>query len=315
MKGLQVKDFFIQKQKEFSLEVLTGEIGLDKIITVSEINRPGIALSGYLEYFPYHRLQVLGNAEIFYLRTLSSQDIRKSLEKVFQYNIPCIIITRSLDIPIELIEECKKAKIALLRTSLYTTKFISEASAFLEDVFAPSIGLHGVLVDVYGLGVLILGDSGIGKSECALELLKRGHKLVADDLVTISQKVGGTLIGKAGEIIKHYMEIRGLGVIDVKTLFGVGAILDKTIIGLVIKLEEWNKEKVYDRLGIDEEFEEILDILIPKMVIPVRPGRNLAVLIEMASMNQKLKNDGYNSVKNLNEKLVAYLKQKSNNNK
>lgn len=313
MLGIKVRDFFEAKQKEFEFELLTEDgVGLDKHITVSEVNRPGIALAGYLEYFPYHRLQVLGNAEMFYLRTLSHDARRAALAKMFTYDLPCMVIMRNLEPPRELIEECSRARTALIRTTLSTTKFISEVNAYLEDVFAPMIGLHGVLIDVYGLGVLIVGESGIGKSECALELLKRGHRLVADDLVHLKQKAGGVVLGRAGDVVKHYMEIRGVGIIDIKTMFGVAAILDTTHLGLVVELLHWEKMQQEDRLLMEQKYEVILNVPIPKTIISIKPGRNLAVLVEIAAMSQRLKNQGYNPAKELDEKLMEHLRRKAN---
>ncbi|MFH1715590.1 MAG: HPr(Ser) kinase/phosphatase [Elusimicrobiota bacterium] len=311
MHGIKVREFYKRKRREFDLALLTEEnVGLNKVISISDVNRCGIALSGYLEYFPYHRLQVLGNAEIFYLRTLSSYDIKKTLIKILEFNVPCLVISRNLEVPKELVDECNHADVALIRTSMATTQFMNEVNVYLEDVFAPSIGMHGVLVEVYGLGILITGKSGIGKSECALELLKRGHQLVSDDLVTLKHKAGGILVGIAQEIVKHHMEIRGLGIFDIKMLFGMGSVLDKTIIQLVIELEEWDATKGYERLGFTDTYSNILGVNIPKITVPVKPGRNLGILIEIAAMNQALRNQGYNPVKELNKKLIGYMKNK-----
>ncbi len=310
MLGIEVRKLFTEGKKKFKIELLSEEEGLDKKIRVCEINRPGLALTGYFDDFPFERLQVLGNGEMSYLWKLSPQKREQVLKELFSYKIPCLVITRNLNFPQELVDVARNKKIALFRTSLLTSKFISRITAYLEDKFAPRTTILGVLVEVYGMGVLILGDSGIGKSECALELVKRGHRLVADDVVDITRKTGEFLVGSGNELIRHHMEIRGLGIINVATLYGMGAVKDVNSIELIIRLEEWRENKVYDRLGLDEKIINILGIKLSELLIPVRPGRNTAIIIEVAAMNQRLKNEGRHSAYELNRRLIREMKLK-----
>jgi HPr kinase/phosphorylase len=278
---------------------------------VSEINRPGLAFTGYFEHFASERIQIIGIGEHAYLRSLPAEQQAKILEKVFSFpSIPCMIIARGLEPMPELIRLSQKHKIPLFKTSVMTSRLMGELIFYLDNKMAPSTKLHGVLTRVYGLGVLIVGDAGIGKSECALELVKRDHMIVADDVVVIHRRSGGRLVGSGEEIIKHHMEIRGLGIIDIKSLFGIGYILDETNLELVIRLEDWKKNTVYERVGLEEHFTSILDVQVPEVVLPVGPGRNLAVLVEIASLNQRLKNQGHYSAKELNQKLIQQMSKK-----
>ncbi|MCK5533873.1 HPr(Ser) kinase/phosphatase [bacterium] len=310
MPEIEVRKLFKEGKKKIKLELLSGEDGLDRKISVCEINRPGLALTGYFDDFPFERLQVLGNGEMSYLRKLSQGKRKQVLEKVLSYNIPCFVITRNLVSPQELIDVSRKKKIALFRTSLLTSKFISKITAYLEDKFALRTTILGVLVEVYGMGVLILGKSGIGKSECALGLVKKGHRLIADDVVDITRKTGQFLVGTGNELIRHHMEVRGMGIINVATLFGIGAVKDVNSIELIVRLEEWRENKVYDRVGLDEKLVSILGVRLPELLIPVRPGRNTAMIIEVAAMNQRLKNEGRHSAYELNKRLIREMKLK-----
>ena len=310
MLEIEVEKLFKEGKRKFKLELLSGKEGLTKKIKVCEINRPGLALTGYFDDFPFERLQVLGNGEMSYLRKLPSQKARQVLEKLLSYDIPCFVITRNLVPPQELIDVSCEKKIALFKTPLLTSEFISKVTAYLEDKFAPTTTVLGVLVEVYGIGVLILGESGIGKSECALELVKRGHRMVADDVINIKRKTGGILEGSGEELIRHHMEVRGLGIINVATLFGIGAVKDTNSIELVIRLEEWKENKEYDRLGLTEKTTSILEVKLPKLLIPVRPGRNIAIITEVAAMNQRLKSEGYYSAYELNKRLINEMARK-----
>lgn len=298
--------------KKLSLSAVSGEDGLDRAVKVPEINRLGLALAGHFAYFAAERVQVLGVMEYSYLETISAENRAAVFRQMFISfpQMPCIIQTRNPKPFEELVELCREFSIPLLKTEMRTSGFLSLLGIFLEDRLAPSVTIHGVLVDVFGLGVLILGDSGIGKSECALELLKRGHMFIADDVIEIKLLRGGTLAGTAQELIKHFMEVRGLGIIDIKAIFSIGVILDRTTIELVVKLEELQAGKEYDRLGMEEKTVNILGVNVSQVTIPVRQGRNLAVLVEIAALNQRLKQKGYYSAKELNNRLIEYMAAK-----
>ena len=290
--------------QEFNLEgVYLPENIENVLVTRSEINRPGLPLSGFFEYFTPERIQIIGRVESLFLLQLNDEQRYESLYKLFEQKPVCIIIARNIEAPKEMLEVAKIFSVPLLRTAMATTDFVASLIASLNLHLAPTITRHGVLVEVYGEGILILGDSGIGKSETAIELIKRGHRLIADDAVEISRVSEKTLVGKAPSIIKHYMELRGIGIIDVQRIFGAGAVKETEKIQLVIKFEPWVEGKLYDRMGLDNETVEILGINIPAITVPVRPGRNLAVILEIAAMNQRLKKMGYNTAEEFNKKL------------
>ena len=272
-------------------------------IHVSDLHRPGFELAGYLKFFPYERIQIFGATEISFLKGLPADVRKERLEKFLSYDIPCIIISRNLPPPEELISLAITSKKAILGTAMPTTQFMGKLTSFLESELAPCTTVHGVLVDIYGIGILIIGESGIGKSETAVELIKRGHRLVADDAVEIKQVARNVLIGTAPEIIRHFLEVRGLGVIDVMTIFCAGSIRDNIKIEMVIELVEWEKYKEGDRLGLDEDKIQILDSTIPKKTIPIRPGRNLAAILEVAAMDFRLKTMGHNSALEFSKRL------------
>ena len=289
---------------EFNLEAIYLPENIDDIlVTKSEVNRPGLSLTGFFDYFTPERIQLIGRMESIYLSQLSKQNRYESLYRLFEKKPVCMIIARSIEPPLEMLEVAKIFGVPILRTAMATTDFVASLIASLKIHLAPTITRHGVLVEVYGEGILILGDSGIGKSETAIELIKRGHRLIADDAVEISRVSEKTLVGRAPSIIRHYMELRGIGIIDVRRIFGVGAVKETEKIQLVIKFEPWVEGKLYDRMGLDTEMVEILGINIPSITIPVRPGRNLAVILEIAAMNQRLKKMGYNTAEEFNKKL------------
>lgn len=293
---------------QFSLEVISGEQGLKRTITVDDLYRPGLELAGYFEYHPLERVQILGKTELTFISMLPQDERKERIQRLCQSEVtPCIIVTRGLDVPQELIEEGASRDLPILRSTVATTILSSRITGFLERKLAPTATIHGVLVDVYGVGMLITGTSGIGKSETALELVKRGHRLIADDAVEIRQTSDNQLHGTAPELIRHLLEIRGVGIINVMTLFGAGAIRNNKRITLVIRLEAWQQEKQYDRLGLDEETTRIIDTDVPLVTIPVRPGRNLAVIIEVAAMNYRLKNMGYNAALQFTAKLTETI--------
>lgn len=293
--------------RNFHLEIVSGEEGLKRLITVDDLYRPGLEMAGYFQYHPSERIQILGKTELTFINMLSKEEKKERLEKLCLDDTPCIIISRGLDAPEELIECSNANHIPVLRSPIATTILFSRITDFLEHKLAPTATIHGVLVDVYGVGMLITGGSGIGKSETALELVKRGHRLVADDAVEIRQTSDGKLTGTAPELIRHLLEIRGLGIINVMTLFGAGAVRTQKRITIVIKLENWQPDKQYDRLGLDEETTKIIDTDIPLVTIPVRPGRNLAVIIEVAAMNFRLKRMGYNAALQFTNKLTETI--------
>lgn len=296
--------------QEFHLEVICGDAGLKRPITVADLYRPGLAMAGYYEFHPTERVQILGKTELTFFEGLSSDERMDRMKRLCEpEDTPCILISRGMDVPIELLAAANEYNVPVLRTKTSTTILASRITGFLENKLAPSTTIHGVLVDVYGIGMLISGSSGIGKSETALELVKRGHRLIADDAVEIRQTADHVLNGNAPELIRHLLEIRGVGIINVMTLFGAGAVRNVKKISVVVKLETWQQDKQYDRLGLDEETTRIIDTDIPLVTIPVRPGRNLAVIIEVAAMNYRLKRMGYNAALQFTNKLTESLSE------
>ena len=289
--------------ERFQLELISGEDGLHRPIITSDISRPGIELAGFFTYYPAERLQLLGRSELYFINTLADQVKRDRMNKICNDETPGIIVSRTLDVPAERIEASHAKAVPGMRSSMTTTRLSSKLTNFLESRLAPMTAVHGVLVDINGIGVLITGSSGVGKSETALELVKRGHQLVADDSVEIRQEQDNTLIGTAPDLIKHLLEIRGVGIINVMTLFGAGAIRPSKKISLVVHLEAWNPKKQYDRLGLDEDRMKILDTELTKLTIPVRPGRNLSVIVEVAAMNFRLKRMGVNAAQEFSDRL------------
>ncbi len=293
---------------EFQLDLVNECARIDDIlITTSEVNRPALQLTGFYDYFGSDRIQIIGKVESTYLEGLESEKRRRMLDDFFKFDIPCVVVARELDIFPEMIEVAEKYDIPILRTKVATSRFMSALISYLNVQLAPRITKHGVLTEVYGEGILMLGESGVGKSETALELVKRGHRLVADDVVEIRKVSDKTLVGTAPDIIRHFIEIRGIGILDVKHLYGIGSVKVTENINLVINLEIWDEKKNYDRLGINEEYTEILGISVPSLNIPVRPGRNLAIIVEVAAMNNRQKKMGYNAAKALNERVMEEM--------
>lgn len=300
--------------KEFGLIRVTKVGKLDEIkIVTANVNRPGIHLLGYFEIFDTKRIQIFGSGEMSFLETLEDSQRKDIIDKFFSYPLPCVVIARNIKPFPEMIEASIKNNIPLLKTNQVTSTFLSSLIRYLNYELAPRTTLHGVQVDVYGEGILITGESGIGKSETALELIKRGHSLVSDDVVEIRKVSDKTLIGVAPDIVKNFIEIRGLGVIDVKQVFGVSAIKDSYRLCMVIKLEYWDSSKEYDRLGIKEQTIDILGIKLTCITVPVKPGRNLAVIVEAAAMNFKEKRLGYDAAQVLSDRLSQAISQKSKN--
>lgn len=305
MAKVRIKDVM----ETFDLELISGEEGINRPIVTSDLSRPGIEIAGFFDYYPAERIQLLGMTELSFFDRLSEPEQKIRMEGLCCDITPGIIITRGQEVPVELIQASERESVPVMRSSMKTTRLFSHLTNFLESKLAPTTAVHGVLIDIYGVGVLITGKSGVGKSETALELVKRGHRLVADDCVEIRQEDQDTLVGNAPELIEHLLEIRGLGIINVMTLFGAGAVRSNKKISLVINLELWEKNKQYDRVGLDEETMKIIDTNITKLTVPVRPGRNLAVIIEVAAMNFRLKRMGVNAAEQFSDRLNSAIAQ------
>lgn len=286
--------------EKMNLKILTPDIPTEnKKVTVPDINRPALQLAGFFTHFDSERVQIIGHVETAYLETLDAETKRERYEKLLSRNVPCIVFCRNEEPDEVMIQEARKYQIPLLQTDKTTSSFEAEIIRWMKVMLAPMMTIHGVLVDVYGEGVLITGESGIGKSEAALELIKRGHRLVTDDVVEIRKVSDETLIGTAPEITRHFIELRGIGIIDVKTLFGVESVKETQSIDIVIHLEDWDRDKQYDRFGMEDEYTEILGNKVVCHNLPVRPGRNLAVIVESAAVNWRQKKMGYNAAKEL----------------
>lgn len=291
--------------EEFDLVNLTTEVDItQKNIEIAEVNRPALQLTGFFDYFDCERLQIIGIVEFTYLEKMSPEIRSKNLKRMFSHKIPCIVICRNLMPQEEMIRHATENNIPILQTGYTTSDFMSEVIRWLRVQLAPRTTMHGVLVDVYGEGVLIIGESGIGKSEAALELIKRGHRLVADDAVEIKKVSHNTLVGSCPELIRYFMEVRGIGIINVKHMFGAQSVKDTQGIDLIIKFENWEKGKAYDRLGLSDEYMSILGNDVVCKTLPVRPGRNLAMICESAAVNHRQKKMGYNAAQVLNEQIM-----------
>jgi len=305
----------MENKNMLSLRKLISEFSFEEIympeeeilISNPDVSRPGLALSGYFELFDETRIEVIGRVEHAYLSGLSGEVRKKIVDALLSRKPPALLVSTNLDIFPELLDSARANNVPLLRTKERTSSILAALIASLNVHLAPRITRHGVLIEVYGEGLLLLGDSGVGKSETAIELIKRGHRLIADDAVEIRRVSAKTLVGQAPEIIRHYVELRGIGIVDIRRLFGMGAIKNTERIDLVIKLEPWVQGKMYDRLGLDEETVDILGIKIPAITIPVRPGRNLAIILEIAAMNYRQKKMGYNTAEEFNKKLMAQM--------
>ncbi|GHU70256.1 HPr kinase/phosphorylase [Clostridia bacterium] len=278
----------------------------------TDLNRPGMQLAGFYEYFPHDGPQVIGRVEMTYLESLLPDVRHERLERLFTYDIPCIILCRSMRCPPDLEALARSHDVPVYQSALSTMRFVSAAILFLNSQLAPRQTLHGVLVNVYGVGILLTGESGVGKSESALELVKRGHQLVADDVVDVRKVTDARLVGEAPEMVRHFMEIRGIGIIDIRAMYGIGAVVRSKTIDLVIHLEMWVRDREYDRLGLTEEHMTIMGVKVPLMVIPVQPGRNLAIVIEVAARNHTLKRSGYNAAVELDKRLVTMVSESAN---
>ena len=294
--------------QEFGLEVAYAATDYEKIcLTVVDIARPGLQLAGFYDHFEPMRLQVVGNVESSFLQKLSAEKRAMIFDRLFSYKIPALLFARGMSPSEECLKMAQKHNITILRSRKATSNIVSDLMAYLRSALAPSITRHGVLMEVYGEGVLILGESGVGKSEAAIELLKRGHRLIADDAVEIRKISEGALVGTAPPVIRNYVELRGIGIINVAKLFGMGAVKAENEINLVVNIVPWDQQKVYDRLGLEDQYEELLDVKVPKNTIPITPGRNLAVILEVAAMNNRQRKMGYNPAQEFTEQMNSHF--------
>ena len=312
MQTLSVARLFEDQRQELQLEQLTESLASRREITVSDIHRPGMALMGFVENFLPERIQIIAQTELTYLATLAPSGVREAIDRLFQFSMPLIVVCKGLEAPPCLIERANQCKVPVLRTPLSTTPFIHSLTLYLDHMFAPQTTAHGSLVDVYGCGLLFTGRSAIGKSETALDLVERGHRLVADDVVTITRRHGDVLIGTGNQLLRHHMEIRGLGIIDVQAIFGIRAIRLQKRVELEVRLAEWSDDAEYERVGLDERKTEILGVQVPLVLVPITPGKNITVIAEVIALNYLVKvTGGYSPVERLNQHLMELMKRKS----
>jgi HPr kinase/phosphorylase len=302
-----VGEFYTRHSESLEMKLEGPQIGFDRRIREPTINRPGLALSGFYSYFAFKRIQILGAAEISYLKSLTVAEQRDRVRTLCEADVPCVVFARQSKPPAYFMEEAEKAGVAIFRTPMVTMRYINAATLALESDFAPTKSEYGSMVDVMGVGVLIRGSSGIGKSECVLGLLERGHSLISDDITRFRAIEGRELVGTSPELTRHHMEIRGLGVINVMSIFGIGSVRLEKRLDLVVTLKDWQEVEEVDRIGLDQEYYEILEILIPHVTIPVRTGRDLAQLVEVAALDQKLKSFGQNSALEFNQRLLNLM--------
>ena len=294
--------------EKMNLKNLTPDVSFeDRAVGVPDTNRPALQLTGFFEHFDYKRVQIIGYVEYTFLKTVDEKEKERIYDTLLSYQIPCIVFCRDLQPEPMLLEKANERQVPVFSTNVKTSAFTAELIRWLNVELAPCISIHGVLVDVYGVGVLIMGESGIGKSEAALELIKRGHRLVSDDVVEIHKVSDDTLVGNAPDITKHLIELRGIGIVDVKTLFGVLSVKETQNIDMVITLEDWNKDKEYDRLGLEEQYTEFLGNKVVCYSLPIRPGRNLAIIVETAAINHRQKKMGYNAAQELYRRVQQNL--------
>jgi len=299
---------------DFQLDVVFASTDYDKIrLTVEDVSRPGLQIAGYFDHFEPMRLQVLGNVEASYIERLTQEEKVKTFDRLFGYKFPALLVARGIAIDPICMEMAKKHNVTILSTKEATSTVVSAIIAYLKAALAPYTSMHGVLVEVYGEGILLVGDSGIGKSETAVELLKRGHRLIADDAVEIHKISNSAVVGSAPDLIRNYVELRGIGIVNVANLFGMGAVKAENEINLIVRIVPWEKGHNYDRLGVEEQFEEILGVRIPVNTIPVTPGRNLAVILEVAAMNNRQRKMGYNPALEFTERADRHAQKKKEN--
>lgn len=310
-KGITVGFLFDSNKDRLKWRSINENIGFDLQVTNRNIHRPGLALAGYVELFAYDRVQIFGNTEIRYLNHLDSNNRKKAFERLLQFAIPCIVVTNNNELDEDLIELATRKGVPILQTPFETTKLTYFLGDFLEDQFAPQTVVHGSFIDVYGIGILLIGRSGIGKSEIALDLIERGHRLVADDVVMVTRKGEGILIGAGTDVVKHFMEIRGLGFIDIQSMFGIRAIRFQKRVEVVVELLEWKPDAEYTRTGLDNDLISIMGVEIPHIRLPIFPGKNVTVITEVIALNYLLKHYGFNAAKEFAQRLEATIASKS----
>lgn len=306
-KDLTVEVLVSALEKDMELTVLSGAAGLRNHIHTAEMNRPGLAFAGFYDVFAHDRIQVLGNTEMSYLRNLKPEERAQRLDNTLNFRMPCLIVTNGNQFPEDSLHIADRYSIPIIMSTVPTTRLISQLNTYLEQYFAPTVNVHAVLLDVYGMGTLLLGGSGVGKSECALELIERGHRLVSDDYVILRRISKDLILGRSPDFIKHHMEIRGLGILNIEMLFGVSSVLTEKYVDLVVQLERWNESANYERLGIDDRTHSFFDVEVPMYVVPVQPGRNISIMVEMAALTQRLKKSDINPAKMLEERLLKYM--------
>jgi HPr kinase/phosphorylase len=307
MPVLTIREILVRKGDSLQLEIVAGEAGLDREVRVPEVSSPGLVLAGYTQRFMPERLHVLGETEISYLRSLSPRERTQKLEQFMGFDLPCVFVMKAQPVPRELSRLAKERGIPLIRSKLKTSEFYRRLTPYLTEMFAPSVQMHASMADVYGVGLLFIGRSGIGKSECVLDLVERGHRLVADDVVHVTRRGGDVLIGKAHELAHRYMEIRGIGLVDVMSLFGVRAVRQQKRIEVVVELQDWDVARDADRTGLDGRSTTILGVELPLVVIPLNPGKNLTVIIEVVAMNHLLRYSGVDAAREFNERLIKRM--------
>ncbi len=308
MQTLTVEELYADKRESLGLELLTPDLPLTMDIEGPGLSSPGLILTGFNERTPRRRLQVLGETEMSYLRSLEGPELKTVLDRLFDLDLPALVVTKAMDVPPALLEEAVERRVPVLRTSLKTGDFYRRLQPYLEGMFAPTTTMHGSLADVYGVGLLFVGRSGIGKSECVLDLVERGHRLVADDLVYVSKRGNDVLIARGHELQRHHMEIRGIGIIDIPALFGIRSIRQQKRIEVVVRLVDWNDREAYERTGLDTEEIDILDVVIPQVSVPLNPGKNITVIAEVIAMNHLLKYSGVHSAERFNASLQAAMR-------
>jgi HPr kinase/phosphorylase len=309
---LSVARLFEDQRQELQLEQLTESLASTVEIAVSDIHRPGMALMGFVENFLPERIQILAQTEMTYLATLPPEGVRAAIDRLFQFQMPLIVVCKGLEVPPYLVRRANETRTPVLRTPQSTTPFIHSLTAYLDHAFAPTATVHGSLVDVYGVGLLFTGRSAIGKSETALDLVERGHRLVADDVVTITRRHGDLIIGRGNQLLRHHMEIRGLGIIDVQAIFGIRSIRLQKRVEVEVQLTEWSDEADYERVGLDERRTTILGVDIPLVTVPITPGKNITVIAEVIALNYLVKvTAGYSPAERLNQHLLEMMKRKS----
>jgi HPr kinase/phosphorylase len=307
MPALTIREILARKGDSLQLEIVAGEEGLDREVRVPEVSSPGLVLAGYTQRFMPERLHVLGETEVNYLRSLTPSGRTRALERFMSFELPCVFVMKSQPVPRELSRLAKERGIPIIRSKLKTSEFYRRLTPYLTEMFAPAVQMHASMADVYGVGLLFIGRSGIGKSECVLDLVERGHRLVADDVVHVTRRVGDVLIGKAHELAHRYMEIRGIGLVDVMSLFGVRAVRQQKRIEVVVELQDWDVARETERTGLDGRTTTILGVELPLVVIPLNPGKNLTVIIEVVAMNHLLRYSGVDAAREFNERLIKRM--------